>query len=197
MQTIGSNTAVIEIGPLKISFPMNDPHIASLSEPEPTSTTRCGLSVPEVGAYWEGQGGIYVGVMPGIDGGPDYHLIASIDEGVDLEWGQSDKRIEGADSKRDGSANTLALLGSGYPHPAAAWASKYTKDGHSDFYLPAQRELNLCYATCAEKFEKDWYWTSTQSSAGWAWCQSFYGGDPSSCLQDNRLRARAVRRLSI
>ena len=155
------------------------------------------LVAPRLGTYWEGQGGIYVGVMPGIDGGRDYHLIASVDEGVDLEWGPSGKRIEGADSKRDGSANTLALLGSGYPHPAAAWASKYTKDGHTDFYLPAQRELNLCYATCAEKFEKDLYWSSTQHSAAWAWCQYFSNGGQISHRQDFRLRARAVRRLFI
>jgi hypothetical protein len=155
------------------------------------------LVAPRLGAYWEGQGGIYVGAMPSIDGGRGYHLIASVDEGVDLEWGASNKRVEGADSKRDGSANTLALLGSGYPHPAAAWASKYTKDGHSDFYLPAQRELNLCYATCAEHFEKDWYWSSTQHSAGWAWFQNFLYGTQNHGLQDYCLRARAVRRLFI
>ena len=155
------------------------------------------IALPRIGAYWEGQGGIYVGVMPGIDGGRDYHLIVTIDEGEELQWGTSGTRAEGADSKRDGAANTLALLASSHEHPAAEWASKYTKDGHSDFYLPAQRELNLCYATCAEHFEKDWYWSSTQHLAGWAWYQGFDYGYQGIILQDLRLRACAVRRLFI
>jgi hypothetical protein len=155
------------------------------------------LVEPRVGTYWEGQGGIYVGVMPGIDGGRDCHLIASVDEGEDLEWGPYGERIEGADSKRDGSANTLSLLGSGHAHPAAIWASKYTKDGHTDFYLPAQRELNLCYATCAEQFAKAWYWSSTQYSAGIAWYQHFAGGYQSIANKGYPGRARAFRRLFI
>lgn len=161
------------------------------------SETLQQLVTPRIGAYWEGQGGIYVGVMPGIDGGRDYHLIVSAEEGTNLEWGPYGKRIEGADSKSDGSANTLSLLGSGSVHPAAVWASKYTADGHVDFYLPAQRELNLCYATCAEKFAKDWYWSSTQYSAGYAWFQDFYDGGQSYALKYGTGRARAVRRLFI
>ncbi len=161
------------------------------------ATKESNASAPRISTYWEGQGGIYVGVMPGIDGGRDYHLIASVDEGVDLEWGPYGKRIESADSKRDGSANTLALLGSGHEHPAAAWASKYEKDGHSDFYLPAQRELNLCYATCAEQFAKEWYWSSTQSSAYYAWFQGFDDGSQSGADKGTTGRARAVRRLFI
>lgn len=155
------------------------------------------LVAPRVGTYWEGQGGVYVGVMPGIDGSRDYHLIVSTEEGTSLEWGAYSKRIEGADSKRDGAANTLALLGSGGTHPAAAWASKYTKDGHTDFYLPAQRELNLCYATCAEQFAKGWYWSSTQYSAYYAWFQYFYDGYQYYAGKDSTGRARAVRRLFI
>lgn len=159
------------------------------------SETLQQLVAPRVGMYWEGQGGIYIGVMPAIDGGRDYHLIASTEEGTGLEWGPYGKRIEGADSKREGSANTLAILGSGSAHPAAAWASKYSKDGYTDFYLPAQRELNLCYATCAEQFAKDWYWSSTQYSACYAWLQGFDGGYQGYAGKDNAGRARAVRRL--
>lgn len=160
------------------------------------SETLQQLVAPRIGAVWEGQGGIYVGVMPGENGAPDYHLIASVDEGVDLEWGPYGKRIEGADSKRDGAANTKALIAAS-EHPAANWAAKYTKDGHADFYLPAQRELNLCYATIAEKFAKDWYWSSTQYSAYGAWRQLFAGGYQSYALKNGTGRARAVRRLII
>lgn len=154
------------------------------------------LVAPRIGAYWEGQGGIYAGVMPGIDGERDYHLIVSADEGVDLEWGPYGKRIEGADSKTDGLANTKALIAAG-GHPAANWTNEYTKESHTDFYLPAQRELNLCYATCAEKFAKDWYWSSTQSSATSAWYQFFDDGYQLYANKTYPGRARAVRRLFI
>lgn len=153
------------------------------------------LIAPRLGAYWEGQGGIYAGQMPGQDGARDYHLIVSVDEGVDLEWGPYGKRIEGADSRLDGAANTKALLASGHAHPAAAWAAEYSKDGHTDFYLAAQRDLNLCYATVAEKFADAWYWSSTQSSAGGAWSQHFGGGLQGADFKDLIGRARAVRRL--
>ncbi|MGG1948991.1 hypothetical protein AB1286_29995 [Trinickia sp. NRRL B-1857] len=195
MSTIESNLAVIEIGALKISFSMNDPRIASLSEQiAETSNTVLGLSVPEVGAYWDGQGGIYAGIMPARDGKRPYHLIAAIEDGVDLQWGAGGNE---AKSLHDGLENTRALVEREHDHPAAEWASKYTKDGCSDFYLPAQRELNLCYATCAEQFEKDWYWSSTQYSALNAWYQHFDDGTQDYADKDLTGRARAVRRLFI
>ena len=32
-------------------------------------------ATPHLGEYWQGQGGIFVGTVLGIDGGRDYHLI--------------------------------------------------------------------------------------------------------------------------
>jgi hypothetical protein len=155
------------------------------------------LKAPRIGEYWEGQGGIYAGIMPGEDGQRDYHLIVSVDEGVELEWGGYGSSVEGAGSRYDGAANTKALLASSHDHPAAEWAGKYTKDGHIDFHLPAQRELNLCYATIPGKFAPDWYWTSTQSSAHGAWGQYFDDGNQFFAYKSYAGRARAVRRLFI
>jgi hypothetical protein len=195
MSIVESSMAVIEIGSLKISFLMNDSRIASLPEQEPAAgNAGLGISIPDVGTYWEGQGGIYAGIMPARDGKRPYYLIAAIEDGVDLQWGAGGNE---AKSLHDGIENMRALAECEHDHPAAEWALKYTKDGHTDFYLPAQRELNLCYATCAEKFEKGLYWSSTQHSAGWAWCQDFSYGSQVSSRQGYRLRARAVRRLFI
>jgi hypothetical protein len=64
----------------------------------------------------------------------------------------------------------------------------YTED------LPAQTLATAFQAGGAEAFEAEWYWASTQFSAGSAWVQYFddgtqYGfGEPYECL------ARAVRR---
>lgn len=155
------------------------------------------LVVPQVGAIWEGQGGIYAGVMRGENGAPNYHLIAGTEDGERLEWGGYGKKIMGSDSKLDGAANTKALLASKHSHPGAKWAAEYTRDGHSDFYLPAQRELNLAYATIAEEFADAWYWTSTQCYAYDAWIQSFGYGYQNYASKDYYYRVRAFRRISI
>lgn len=159
---------------------------------------KAALKVPQLGEYWEGQGGIYAGLMPGENGQRPYHLIVSEESAECVEWGEYGQKIEGADSRIDGAANTKAILAADGDHPAAQWAAQYTKDGHSDFYLPAQREQNLCFATIPDKFETDdWYWTSTQSSAGYAWTQDFDDGSQGHAGKDYAGRARAVRRLFI
>jgi hypothetical protein len=190
MSIVESNTAVIEIGPLKISFPMNDPRIIRSSSADASQA-------PIPGEYWVGQGGIYAGIMAALDGDRPYHLILSVDQVADVAWGGYGHDEDEATSRHDGLENTRALIESERDHPAAQWASQYTKDGHSDFYLPAQRELSLCYATCAEKFEKAWYWSSTQYSAGYTWIQTFADGYQLAGNKDNPGRARAVRRIEI
>ncbi|MGN6085829.1 DUF1566 domain-containing protein [Trinickia sp.] len=156
------------------------------------------LKVPQLGQYWEGQGGIYAGIMPGENDQRPYHLIVSEESGDGLEWGGYGHRVDGADSRIDGMANTKAILAADGEHPAAEWAVKYTRDGHSDFYLPAQREQNLCFATIPDQFETDdWYWSSTQCSAGSAWGQYFDDGFQYYAGKDFPGRARAVRRIEI
>lgn len=183
--------AVIEIGPLKISFPMIE------EQNRPQDSQSLALLAPAVGEYWEGQGGIYVGAMPGLDGKRQYLLIASTEEGVGLQWGGYGNSVDGASSYHDGAANTKAILAAEDDHPAARWASEYSADGHTDFYLPAQRELSLCYAAIAEKFEKAWHWSSTQYSAHYAWSQYFADGSQYGALKYGTGRARAVRRFDI
>ncbi|APR40467.1 DUF1566 domain-containing protein [Paraburkholderia sp. SOS3] len=155
------------------------------------------IAAPAIGEYWPGQGGIYAGIMPGEDGQRPYHLIVSATDVEDVAYGGYGSKVPGADSRYDGAANTRALLAATTEHPAAKWASEYSADGHTDFHLPAQRELNLCYATIPHKFEKDWYWSSTQETAGYAWFQLFGNGGQLYGDELSKLRAVAVRRLFI
>ena len=149
--------------------------------------------LPMLGEYWDGEGGIFAGFMP--DGnGSQYPLIASGDDFAPVEWGAYGEDEPGAKSDIDGWANTLALLESRHSHPAAELASGYVKDGHSDFFLPAQRQISLCRATISDKFEKAWYWTSTQSSANDAWGQYFDDGYQYYAGKGSQYRVRLVRR---
>ena len=67
--------------------------------------------------------------------------------------------------------------------------------------LPTRAELLMAYERHRDLFQKAAYWSNTPDDdpeyAGWAWCQGFYGGYQGTSAQGSRLRARAVRRLSI
>ncbi|RQS29432.1 MULTISPECIES: DUF1566 domain-containing protein [unclassified Burkholderia] len=67
--------------------------------------------------------------------------------------------------------------------------------------LPTRIEMLFLLENHRGEFERDAYWTCQPDTdpgySGWAWCQSFYNGSPYDPGQYGRLRARAVRRLSI
>jgi hypothetical protein len=155
---------------------------------------------PKIGEFWQGQGGIYAGLIRGENGLPDYHLIIPTDPLGYVEsitWGGYGKEEVGTNSTFDGLANTTALDNSEIKHPAAQWAAGLVIDGHKDFYLPARRELRLLWVNVPELFVNGWYWSSTQYSAYFAFYQDFDVGFQSSYYKYGALRARAVRRLLV
>jgi hypothetical protein len=162
-----------------------------------------GLSItqskpPRIGEPWPEQGGVFAGIMRGENCQPDYYLLVPVDKKAnkaEIKWGGAGKETANANFEFDGQANTSSLCDGN--HPAAEWAAGLSIDGHKDFYLPSRRELSLCYANVPELFEKEWHWSSTQSSAGCAYIQFFGLGYQLSDHKGLGYRARAVRRLSI
>ncbi|MGG1946008.1 hypothetical protein AB1286_14495 [Trinickia sp. NRRL B-1857] len=153
---------------------------------------------PAVGEYWEGQGGIYAGIMPDYVGTSPYHLIVSTEEAVDVKWGPYGVPEDGARSTQDGHANTSALNRCHHRHEAARWAAEYRKDGHDDFYLPAHRELKMAAASVPDRFSRsEWYWSSTEDTARDAQGANFNGMDLGTLFKSFAGRARAVRRIFI
>lgn len=73
---------------------------------------------------------------------------------------------------------------------AKAWAAEQGGE------LPTRREQSLLFANLKGEFESAWYWSGEQheEESGWAWCQHFGYGNQHDTLQDDELRARAVRR---
>ena len=67
--------------------------------------------------------------------------------------------------------------------------------------LPTRAELVIAYEQHRDQFESDAYWSNQPDTdpgySGWAWCQHFGDGVQLSYHQTIKLRARAVRRLSI
>lgn len=157
------------------------------------------LVPPKLGTYWEGQGGIYAGIMRGHGDQPDYHLIVAPaeTEAEAITYGPR-QRMEAAESHHNGHANTAVLIAAGN-HPAAAHCAAVEVDGHTDFYLPSRDELRLAYVNAKDAFTPEWYWTSTQYQGcrDDAWCQEFDNGRQNNGDEINELRARAVRRIEI
>ncbi|RQT74787.1 DUF1566 domain-containing protein [Burkholderia cepacia] len=78
-------------------------------------------------------------------------------------------------------------------HKAKEWAESLGGD------LLNRYEQALAFAKHPDLFEKTAYWSNAEDAEypGWAWYQSFYGGNQIITHQHHELRARAVRRLSI
>ena len=171
-----------------------------LTQLQPAAPTVAAGPVPALGEYWPGQGGVNAGLVRGWGGVRDYYLIVARgaeDEFEDLAYGPRDCEVAGADSAWDGLANTKALLASGHSHPAAEAAAGFTCDGHTDFYLPARRELQLAEANVPDVFSKAWHWSSSQRSALHAFGMTFVDGSQYLNAKDYEGRVRPVRRLFI
>lgn len=129
-----------------------------------------GLDVPEIGAEWPEQGGIYAGALLGAKGAPDYLLIVGPEYDGSLNW-----------------------------KDAKAWAAKVEIGAHRDFTLPDRRDSMALFDRVRSLFSQSWYWTSEQHAgdSGNAWCQLFSDGDQTFAGKGYDCRARAVRKCPI
>lgn len=95
-------------------------------------------------------------------------------------------------------SHTILLPGD---HSVATWQEQmdWAKSVGGD--LPTRAELVIAYEKHRDQFKKSAYWSNMQDDdpgyAGWAWFQHFRFGSQSTSAEDGRLRARAVRRLTI
>ncbi|HWX10481.1 MAG TPA: hypothetical protein VNZ04_00550 [Trinickia sp.] len=153
---------------------------------------------PPIGQYWQGQGGIYAGIMPDYVGHEPKHLIFSADEAVGMKWGGVGHIEPGATSDYDGAANTRALVASEISYPVAQWADNYEKDGHTDFHLPSRLELQVGATTIPDQFSSDgWYWSSTDDSKYMVPTQDFGATGLDRFFKHMTANARAVRTIPV
>lgn len=143
----------------------------------------------QIGEYLAGQGGIYVGDILG-DDGVMYGLITATEKDIGkAEWGPNNTLDL---SQWDGLSNTIALRDQS---PAARLASDYASDGHTDFYLPARRELIVAAANVPRLFgDESWHWTSTQCRESSAWAVDFKDGYVHDDDRGHEFRVRPFRR---
>jgi hypothetical protein len=106
----------------------------------------------------------------------------------------------------DGQTNTATLVVTDsdsitagvQQHLAAQYCKSLSQNSHSDWYLPAQTELNTLYTNKAAIGNFDTsgtlYWTSTEYTNTYAWSQRFSDGNQNSYYKYNSYDVRCVRR---
>lgn len=155
------------------------------------------LTPPAIGHHWPGQGGCYMGTMPAIGDLPARHLVFGAEAPKTLTWGPYGTKVEGANSRIDGAANTAAILAHKAAHggefPAAEWAAAYTADGHTDFHLPSQADLFFASLQPTALFALAWHWSSTRNSSSYAFIPSFEDGYSGRGGKVTDYRVRPVR----
>ena len=146
------------------------------------------------------DGSYYIGQL----GGNDIYATAAASE-TSQSWnnGTTNWTVTGFTSTTDGLSNTAgltALADAGAPYNAAAHCDGLAAHGHSDWYLPAQDELNLFWnggaPVAGVLTDGSWYWSSTESGTLHARIQRFSLGHQNGSLKDSVRPVRCVRRAS-
>ena len=151
------------------------------------------------------DGTVYAGLSP--DGNVAMYTTAA-DEGA-LEWNNGNSSGYTTTSQTNlttGETNTTNLLtidsdsgvGGTQPHLAAQWCANSTANGHSDWYLPAEDELNVLYtnnpAIGGFDTSGSWYWSSTEFNNIAALIQRFSDGTQNASAKYGIHLLRCVRR---
>jgi hypothetical protein len=103
-----------------------------------------GDGIPVIGAAY--QGGFFAGQISTAGNGiADYNLvIAPVSSGESSEqWKTSNTTTAGTTSVIDGPTNSANMNNAS--HPAAEFCEALTIGTFSDWYMPAQNELEVCY----------------------------------------------------
>ena len=104
-----------------------------------------GLPPPIGSAY---QGGFFAGQI-GVSGVATHNLVIGpvASAQSQLAWKNANTATTGADSVIDGPQNTADMVADGNStvYPCAHFCNDLTIGGFSDWYMPAQNELEVCY----------------------------------------------------
>jgi hypothetical protein len=97
----------------------------------------------------------------------------------------------------DGSTTHSILLPGDNAKASQAAQLAWAKEQGGD--LLNRVELVIAYETMPEEFQKDTYWSNTKHASGFecAWVHVFLNGLQSYSCTYSKLRARAVRRLTV
>ena len=151
------------------------------------------------GSYYKAEGNGTVPITPTYDGWR-YLEAAPYDQSTGAEWGCYGVSIPGAvgTAVGTGEQNTIDIeAGCTTFDTAADVCAILSLGGYNDWFLPSKDELNLMYENLkifwVGGFADNYYWSSSEYDAGFAWCQHFYWADQYNDYKGNTYRVRAVR----
>jgi len=133
------------------------------------------------------------------DGAGHGLVCAPTDQSTSAQWGCYGTAIGGTlTAINTGFANTNAIVaGCSTAGIAARLCDTLTVGGFTDWYLPAKDELNLMYVNLHTQslgsFASNFYWSSSEYDANYAWGQGFSNGNQASNSKTNAYYVRAVR----
>jgi hypothetical protein len=136
------------------------------------------------------------GIIFYLDGTGQHGLIsATSDQNPRPQWGCYGTSIPGTSTAiGTGQANTTLIVnGCSEAGRAARICNDLVLGGYDDWFLPSKDELNLMYAQKAAigGFHNNYYWSSSEYSANYAWDMNFTDGAqyPSSKVDADYVRA--------
>jgi len=101
------------------------------------------VPLPAVGSAV--AGGFFAGQIGVSSVATHYLIVAPLSSGQTTDqWNTTSTSTAGTSSVIDGPANTAAQVAAGL-HPAAIFCNNAVIGGFSDWYMPAQNELEVCY----------------------------------------------------
>jgi len=186
---------------------MTHPQAKENTMDTPAATSPLAHDTRLVGGFFPLGAAIEGGILIGrffLEEKPYALIVAPKQEGEfpSTAWSKSMDKVEGALSYFDGAANTRAMAEAGSPLAVKVLAFKI--GGFEDWHLMSRGEALLAMAARdlmpeTEAFEREWYWTSTQSAdvSDFAWFQGFDDGNQGDWRKDYKSMARAVRRVAI
>ena len=156
---------------------------------------------PAIGTVCTG-GAIYAGTFDPLDGGGvKKYMTTPADAGLKI-WGPSG--TTGANSTTDGVANTINLEARGSAYVAGYYCGTLTANGYSDWFLPAQDELNLFYISkvliggfdISGTYPTSYYLISNETIEGpdYAWAKAFNNGSLGVSGNATAMGIRCARR---
>ena len=148
-------------------------------------------------------GGIVAYILKSGDPGYDpnvYHglIVTTADQSAGIQWHNGSYVVTGATGTAigTGQANTTAIVTiQGAGSYAAMLCAALTEGGYNDWFLPSKDELDKLYINkvAIGGFAGNFYWSSSEASAGSAWYQVFYYGYQLYFSKYDTFRVRAVR----